>query len=194
MGCELTLPTDPTTAAAARPMDVAFFASVLRDFYNGTKYDMSASGNLAAGPWGDPDRYGTWDSTVKGSWERSIGVYRTAYAHITQVHFSPQRSQSRLHLVVADPAFFGSVRRLCFSATDICVSSGKHSVQRLFEGQGWHYLVCQRQAFHIRVSASSRCTSSHCFFNRPTFRDGQKGCILAFQVRICLVQVPCCLL
>jgi dipeptidase len=110
MGCELTHPTDPTTAAAARLMDVAFFASVLRDFYNGTKYDMAGIGNLAAGPWGDPDRYGTWDSTVKGSWERSIGVYSTAYAHITQVHFPPQRSQSRLRLVVVDPAFFGSVR------------------------------------------------------------------------------------
>jgi dipeptidase len=77
--------TDPTTVAAAKLVDVAFFASVLRDFYNGTKYDMAGDGNLAAGPWGDPDRFGTWSSPVKGSWERSIGVYRTAYAHVTQV-------------------------------------------------------------------------------------------------------------
>jgi dipeptidase len=76
--------TDPTTVAPHKPVDVAFFAFVLRDFYNGTKYDMAADGNLAGGPWGDPDRYGTWDSPVHGSWERSIGVYRTAYAHITQ--------------------------------------------------------------------------------------------------------------
>ena len=75
----------PTTMAPAAPVDVPFFASVLRDYYNGSKYDMAADGNLAAGPWGDPDRYGTWDSPVKGNWERSIGVYRTAYAHITQV-------------------------------------------------------------------------------------------------------------
>ena len=45
---------DPTTVAVTKPVDAAFFAFVLRDFYNGTKYDMAADGNLAAGPWGEP--------------------------------------------------------------------------------------------------------------------------------------------
>jgi dipeptidase len=87
-------PADPTTVPAGKPVDAAFFAFVLRDFYNGTKYDMAADGNLAGGPWGDPDRYGTWDSPVRGNWERSIGVYRTAYAHITQVHHAAARGDS----------------------------------------------------------------------------------------------------
>ena len=45
---------DPTTVAVTKPVDAAFFAFVLRDFYIGTKYDMAADGNLAAGPWGEP--------------------------------------------------------------------------------------------------------------------------------------------
>jgi hypothetical protein len=45
---------DPTTVAVTKKVDAAFFAFVLRDFYNGTKYDMAAEGNLAAGPWGEP--------------------------------------------------------------------------------------------------------------------------------------------
>ena len=95
--------TDPTTVAASKPVDPAFFAFVLRDFYNGTKYDMAADGNLAAGPWSDPDRYGTWDSPVRGNWERSIGVYRTAYAHITQACLLRQR---RLQCCMPHTFFF----------------------------------------------------------------------------------------
>ncbi len=122
-------PTDPTTVAAARPVDVPFFASVLRDFYNGTKYDMAADGNLAAGPWGDPDRYGTWSSPVKGSWERSIGVYRTAYAHITQV--------CHIYFALAMLGFpFGTARLLFPKPINFALKQANNQLKGSLKGLG----------------------------------------------------------
>merc|ERR1719253_1406622 len=53
-----------------------------RDWYGGTQFDMTKG--PAAGPFGTPDRFATDSKTVKGSWERTIAIYRTNDVHIQQ--------------------------------------------------------------------------------------------------------------
>ena len=48
----------------------------------GTKYDLTKG--VAAGPWGNPDRYST-STSLSGAWERSIAIFRTAITHICQL-------------------------------------------------------------------------------------------------------------
>merc|ERR1712232_621045 len=47
---------------------------------------------LAAGPWGNPDRWKTTSAAVKGSWERSIGLYRSSTTHVVQARRTGQGS------------------------------------------------------------------------------------------------------
>jgi dipeptidase len=72
----------PATLVPDRKITPQDFMKWHRDYYQGTKYDMTQG--LAAGPWGNPDRWGTYGVGVQGNWERSIGIYRTASAHVTQ--------------------------------------------------------------------------------------------------------------
>jgi dipeptidase len=54
--------------------------------YQGTEFDLSAHGNLAAGPFGTPDRWkaGPGEKKVNGNWERPIGLYRTSDTYVIQ--------------------------------------------------------------------------------------------------------------
>eukprot|EP01034_Spumella_vulgaris_P030165 gene30165-37332_t len=62
---------------------------IQRDHYEGTKYDLTQG--LAAGPYGDPNR---WDMTpvdnmtyydmLQGTYERSISLFRTSYSFVAQ--------------------------------------------------------------------------------------------------------------
>lgn len=54
--------------------------------YQGTQYDLGAPGNLAAGPFGCPDRHkeGPNEKAIAGNWERGIGLYRTSDTYIVQ--------------------------------------------------------------------------------------------------------------
>jgi len=71
--------TLPTTRALS-PLDLM---AVHRDMYEGTPHDMTQG--LAAGPFGNPDRYAAAASTkLAGSWERSIALYRTTSSHVVQ--------------------------------------------------------------------------------------------------------------
>jgi dipeptidase len=58
--------------------------------YQGTKYDLGAAGNLAAGPFGSPDRWkaGPGEAQVTGNWERPIGLYRTSDTYVVQSRVS----------------------------------------------------------------------------------------------------------
>eukprot|EP00040_Diaphanoeca_grandis_P015474 m.79016 g.79016 ORF g.79016 m.79016 type:complete len:612 (+) comp25171_c0_seq3:189-2024(+) len=55
---------------------------VHRSYYEGTKYDMTTG--VAAGPWGNPDRWNSGTGKVKGSWERSISLFRTSHIHVVE--------------------------------------------------------------------------------------------------------------
>jgi dipeptidase len=54
--------------------------------YQGTPYDLGAAGNLAAGPFGSPDRWkaGAGEAKVQGAWERGIGLYRTSDTYVVK--------------------------------------------------------------------------------------------------------------
>ena len=52
------------------------------DYYEGTPYDLTKG--PAAGPWGDPIRYGNRGG--KGAFERGINTMRTYYLHVGQVN------------------------------------------------------------------------------------------------------------
>mmetsp|Transcript_106390 Transcript_106390/g.266574 ORF Transcript_106390/g.266574 Transcript_106390/m.266574 type:complete len:606 (-) Transcript_106390:92-1909(-) len=100
----------PVTAKPPSPVKVRDLFSIHRDYYEGTKFDMTKG--LAAGPWGDPDRFMT-TSNVTGNWERSIGIYRTTTAHVVQVRsvgqgsvlwFGPHASASTCFVPVSAPS------------------------------------------------------------------------------------------
>lgn len=71
----------PVTAKPAESVEVRALMAVYRDYYDDTEFDMRQG--LAAGPWGNPDRWST-RSSVPGNWERSIGLFRTTSVHIVQ--------------------------------------------------------------------------------------------------------------
>jgi dipeptidase len=60
---------------------------VMRDFYNGTRYSLSAP-STGGGPFGTIDRFGNENPNseikVTGNWERSIAMYRTAESYVVQ--------------------------------------------------------------------------------------------------------------
>jgi len=96
-------------AKAPRKISPKDLFRIHRDYYQGTKYDLTQG--LAAGPWEDPDR---WDipasSSVKGNWERSIGIYRSSTTHVVQTRsvgqgailwFAPHASASSVFIPLA---------------------------------------------------------------------------------------------
>jgi dipeptidase len=72
----------PTFIKPDQLVDQRTFFKVHRCVYEGTKYDMTKG--LAAGVWGSPDRWATSSAKVNGSWERSIGLYRTTSTRVVQ--------------------------------------------------------------------------------------------------------------
>jgi len=76
----------PATAKPRKLVTVEDLFAIHRNHYEGTQYDMTKG--LAAGPWGDPDRWKMEGSSVKGHWERSIGIFRTSQTHVVQARDS----------------------------------------------------------------------------------------------------------
>jgi dipeptidase len=66
---------------AVTPQDMF---TVMRSWYNNTEYSTSVG--LASGPFQTPDRYsgGAYDWIGKGSWERTIAIYRSSDSYIIQ--------------------------------------------------------------------------------------------------------------
>lgn len=54
--------------------------AINRDHYEGTEFDLTKG--LAAGPFGNPNRYPT--STKTGTWERAISIFRCSYSTVIQ--------------------------------------------------------------------------------------------------------------
>lgn len=89
------LRTDAVYPVTATPPKGGFsvrdIMSLHRDHYEGSKYDMTKG--IAAGPWGNPDRWMTQPVTnLKGAWERSIGIFRTVWSSVLQLRSTGQGS------------------------------------------------------------------------------------------------------
>ena len=61
----------PTTVKPDQKLSREDIFAVHRSYYEGTKYDMTSG--VAAGPWGNPDRWNDGTGNVNGNWERSLG-------------------------------------------------------------------------------------------------------------------------
>ncbi|OQR91775.1 peptidase [Achlya hypogyna] len=55
---------------------------MMRDHYEGTPFDMTK--DVAAGPFGNPVRFGGSTKNVAGGWERSISMHRTTHSFVLQ--------------------------------------------------------------------------------------------------------------
>jgi len=76
-------PVYPVSAKPAVLVGVQNLFQIHRSYYEGTKYDMTKG--LAAGPFGNPDRYKRSKNTkLAGNWERSIAIYRTTQSHVVR--------------------------------------------------------------------------------------------------------------
>jgi hypothetical protein len=82
----------PTFIKPDKKITVADLLDVHRTFYEGTPYDLTQG--VAAGPFGNPDRFKTQGITkVGGAWERSIGLFRTTQAHVLQARSGLPKGQ-----------------------------------------------------------------------------------------------------
>ncbi|RLL84826.1 dipeptidase [Mesotoga sp. BH458_6_3_2_1] len=73
----------PFSVVPDEKLSVADVISLFRDFYEGTEFDLTEG--LAAGPFGNPNRYAGSSKLIKGSWERAISIFRCDYVFVTQV-------------------------------------------------------------------------------------------------------------
>ncbi|MEF2144204.1 MAG: C69 family dipeptidase [Desulfovibrionaceae bacterium] len=101
----------PFTIKPDQKMDVRDIFAIHRDNYEGTEFDLTKG--LAAGPFGDPDRFeGGAESLadkegkltpVKGEFERPLNIYRCVYAYVNQ-------SRSWLPPAIGGVTWFGPDR------------------------------------------------------------------------------------
>ena len=72
----------PFSVTPEKKLAVADIAAAYRNWYQGTEFDLSEG--LAAGPFGNINRYSGSSKLVKGSWERAISIFRCSYFLITE--------------------------------------------------------------------------------------------------------------
>ncbi|KAE9051028.1 hypothetical protein PR003_g2735 [Phytophthora rubi] len=82
LGHYTEFPTYPFSVEPDRNLDISDVTRVLRDYFQGTPYDLSKG--LAAGPFGMPMRWGGDEKGVVGGWERPISMYRTVFSFVLQ--------------------------------------------------------------------------------------------------------------
>lgn len=79
----------PFSVKVDKPLAVEDIIQMNRDHYEGTQFDLTKG--LAAGPYGDPNRFDmaavdnkTYLEILQGSYERSISLFRTSYSFVSQ--------------------------------------------------------------------------------------------------------------
>lgn len=79
-------PVYPFAVVPEKPLTERDLFRFHRDTLAGTQFDLSATGNLAGGSFGTPDRWkeGPNEASVGGNWERAIGLYRTSDTYVVQ--------------------------------------------------------------------------------------------------------------
>ena len=137
-------------------MDVRHLFSIHRDNYEGTEFDLTKG--LAAGPFGDPDRFeggaeslATKEgqlSPVKGEFERPLNIYRCVYAYVNQ-------SRDWLPSAIGGVTWFGPDRPATSvlmpfyaGATDLPRSIQTSDILKLDRGSMWtafNYVANQAQ-------------------------------------------------
>jgi len=82
-------PAYPWSVKPDKKLSINDVFDIHRTYYKGTKYDLSLG--LAAGPFGNPDRFtegkaerALSETHGKGAWERPIALFRTTYTTVIQ--------------------------------------------------------------------------------------------------------------
>jgi dipeptidase len=78
-------PYPATVAAPPGSISLANVSAAMRDYYEGTPFDMTLG--MAAGPFGSPDRFGgpvAGDTPVPGGWERTIATHRSIVSFVLE--------------------------------------------------------------------------------------------------------------
>jgi dipeptidase len=99
----------PFSIPVDHPLSALEVMNMNRDHYEGTPYDLTKG--LAAGPYGDPNRYDmapvgnlTYTDVLQGSYERSISLFRTSYSFVAQARPRVPDSLARLWFSQYAPA------------------------------------------------------------------------------------------
>lgn len=99
----------PFSIKVDKPLTAQEVMDLQRDHYEGTKYDLTQG--LAAGPYGDPNRFDmaatgdlTMDDVLMGSYERAISLFRTSYSFVSQPRASVPDELSLLWFAPSAPA------------------------------------------------------------------------------------------
>ncbi|ETV98410.1 hypothetical protein H310_08577 [Aphanomyces invadans] len=82
LGQHPTVETYPFSVAPDEKVTPKRLMDMMRDHYEGTPYDMTKE--TAAGPFGNPVRYGGSNKGVQGGWERSVSMHRTTHSFVLQ--------------------------------------------------------------------------------------------------------------
>jgi dipeptidase len=84
----------PFSVKPERPLTPVDVMNIQRDHYEGTEFDMTKG--LAAGPYGDPNRFDpaavdnmTFAEVLTGSYQRSVSLFRTSYSFVAQAREVP---------------------------------------------------------------------------------------------------------
>lgn len=63
-------------------LSVPDLMAIKRDHYEGTEFDLTQG--MAAGPFGDPNRFATSNMSNGANWERAISLFRCSYSFVSQ--------------------------------------------------------------------------------------------------------------
>jgi dipeptidase len=135
----------PFTVKPDNRLTVENIFAIHRDNYEGTEFDLTKG--LAAGPFGDPNRFegqaeGIADkegrlTPLKGEFERPLNIYRTVYTYVNQ-------SRSWLPDAIGGLTWFGPDRPATAvfmpfyaGATDLPVSMQKADILKFDKGSMW---------------------------------------------------------
>ncbi|CAM9710130.1 unnamed protein product [Chrysoparadoxa australica] len=102
----------PFSIKPDEPVTASNIMTIMRDHYEGTPFDMTQG--MQSGPYGDPDRYDlsasldgslSKEQAVSGTFERSIGLFRTSYSIVTQSRdFLPDAVGAKVWLAQYKPS------------------------------------------------------------------------------------------
>ena len=72
----------PFAVKPDKKVDIRDVMAIYRDHYEGTEFDLTKG--IAAGPFGNPNRWATKSLKDSGGWERAISLFRCSYCFISQ--------------------------------------------------------------------------------------------------------------
>ena len=124
-----------------KKLGVADLASLVRDHYEGTDFDMTKG--LAAGPFGNPNRCRPLvcnvDSTTV-AWERAISTYNTGFSIITQSRSSLPNEIGGITWYGVDDAYFTCYTPIYVGATDVAKGFKTGSMKEFsWESAWWRF-------------------------------------------------------